>query len=150
MIAIGSDKDRLQNAQHVAARKLLKFDGEVYPADGCAITLSVLLQEAGIAVPDTFQAIVLGSLLKKLGWQVILVGQQQGGDVGSTCGAHAQHGVDHIYLVLRKVNTDEMVIADNQRPEAHFRWASGKGGKSPTRFFLRAPAVRAAAGKKAA
>lgn len=150
MIAIGSDKDRLQNAQHVAARKLLKFDGEIYPSDGCAITLSVLLQQAGIAIPDTFQAIALGNLLKKLGWQVIPVGQQQAGDVGSTCGAHAQHGVDHVYLVLRSVNADEMVIADNQRPEAHFRWASGKGGKSPTRFFLRAPAVSKTAVRKAA
>jgi hypothetical protein len=32
-----------------------------------------------------------------------------------------------------------MVIADNQDTVPHFRYASGKGGKSPTRFFLRAP-----------
>jgi hypothetical protein len=32
-----------------------------------------------------------------------------------------------------------MVIADNQATEPHFRYASGQGGKSPTKFFLRAP-----------
>lgn len=138
-LAIGADKDRLQGAQHAAARKLYQFDGETYPSDGCAITLSVILQEAGFPIPDTFQAIVLGNLLKSKGWEVVPVGQQKAGDVGSTCGPKAQHGVDHIYLVLKVLNTDEMVIADNQRTEAHFRWASGKGGKSPTRFFLRPP-----------
>lgn len=139
LIAIGSDKNQLQNAQHAAARKLLKFDGEIYPSDGCAITLSTLLQEAGIEVPDTYQAIVLGRLLEKIGWTRVPIGQQKVGDVGSTCGPTPHHGVDHIYLVLRPVNADEMVIADNQRTEPHFRWASGKGGKSPTKFFLRAP-----------
>jgi len=33
-----------------------------------------------------------------------------------------------------------MVIADNQQPAPHFRYASGNGGKSPTKFFLRAAA----------
>lgn len=56
LMAIGSDSNQLQTAQHVAAKKLLDFDGETYPSDGCAITLSVLLQEAGIAVPDTYHA----------------------------------------------------------------------------------------------
>jgi hypothetical protein len=98
----------------------------------------VLLQEAGISVPDTFQAIVLGQLLKKRGWIQIPIGSQIAGDVGSTCGQTPHHGTDHIYLVLRPVNSDEMVVADNQAAEPHFRFASGQG-KSPTRFFLRAP-----------
>lgn len=140
LIAIASDKDRLQAVQHAAARKLLKFDGEVYPSDGCAITLSCLLQEAGKSeLPDTYQAISLGRWLEKAGWQRVPVGQQRSGDIGSTCGPSPRHGVDHIYLVLRTLNDDEMVIADNQRAEPHFRWASGKGGKSPTTFFLRLP-----------
>lgn len=138
-VAIGSDRDKLQNVQHAAAKKLLKYDGEIYPHDGCAITLSVLLQEAGLDVPDTYQAIALGALLKTKGWQVIAVGKQQAGDVGSTCGPVAHHGTDHIYLVLRAVNADEMLIADNQATQPHARWASGQGGKSPTTFFLRAP-----------
>jgi hypothetical protein len=137
LMEIASDSYQLQTAQHVAAKKLLDYDGEIYPSDGCAITLSVLLQEAGIAVPDTYLAITLGSTLKKQrNWQVISVGQQQPGDVGSTCGVTANHGSDHNYLVLKVLNFDEMVIADNQALAPHFRYASGLGGKTPTKFFL--------------
>lgn len=140
LLNLASDPDRLIAAQHMAAQKLLDFDGETYPSDGCAITLSVLLQDAGIAVNDTYQAIVLGNLLKsKRNWRMIPIGEQQAGDVGSTCGSQPNHGYDHIYLVLKVLNTDEMVIADNQEPKPHFRFASGVGGKTPTKFFLRAP-----------
>ena len=138
LLRIASDAAQLDAAQATAARRLLAYDGEQYPSDGCAITLSVLLQEAGINVPDTFQAIVLGRILAKRSWSQIPVGSQAAGDVGSTCFETPHHGTDHIYLVLRPVNADEMVIADNQSTEPHFRFASGKG-KSPTRFFLRAP-----------
>lgn len=144
LVTFASDAHQLQAAQHVAAQRLLAFDGEVFPSDGCAITLSVLLQDAGIAVKDTFKAIDLGNVLKKRGWQVIPVGSQQSGDVGSTCGPEAHHGFDHIYLVLKVLNTDEMVIADNQQPKPHFRFASGNGGKTPTKFFLRASAAQPA------
>jgi len=64
LIEIASDSYQLQTAQHVAAKKLLDYDGEIFPQDGCAITLSVLLQEAGIAVPDIYRAIDLGDQLK--------------------------------------------------------------------------------------
>jgi hypothetical protein len=138
LLQLASDPDQLVAAQEIAARRLLNFDGEVFPSDGCAITLSVLLQEAGIDVPDTFRAFDLGNKLKNdRGWQVVAIGKQQAGDVGSTCGPRPHHGTDHIYLVLRPVNSDEMVIADNQKAAPHFRWASGKG-RSPTTFFLRA------------
>jgi hypothetical protein len=137
LIKLASDPGQLQNAQHIAAQRLLDFDGEVYPQDGCAITLSVLLQDAGIGVPDTFQALALGDVLKNRGWRTVQLGQQQAGDVGSTCGPQPDHGRDHIYLVLQTLNTDEMVIADNQSPQPHFRFISGQG-KTPTKFFLRA------------
>ena len=39
----------------------LVYDGERHPQDGCAITLSVLLQEAGVNVPDTYMAIDIAS-----------------------------------------------------------------------------------------
>lgn len=139
LISIASDGSRLQAAQHVAAQRLLAYDHEIYPSDGCAITLSVLLQEAGIDIPDTFGALDLARALKKdRGWQVIDNGSQQPGDVGTTCGKVPDHGSDHIYLTLKLVNSDEMVIADNQQPAPHFRWVSGKGGKTPTKYFLRA------------
>ena len=138
LVKLASDQNQLVAAQHVAAKRLLDFDGEVFPSDGCAITLSVLLQEAGIPVKDTFQALALGNLLKsERQWQVIPVGQQKEGDVGSTCGPTPNHGFDHIYLVLKVLNADEMVIADNQQPVPHFRFASGQG-RTPTKFFLRA------------
>jgi hypothetical protein len=140
LIEIGSNAATLVHAQHAAASKLLHFDGEVYPRDGCAITLSTLLQEAGIDVPDTYQAIMLGRELAKRGWERIAIGNQMTGDVASTCGAAPSHGSDHIFLVLQAMGKDEMVIADNQAHVPHFRWASGKGGKTPVKFFLRAPA----------
>jgi hypothetical protein len=139
LIALASNSESLQSAQHVAAKKILHFDGEVYPSDACAITQSCLMQAAGIDVPDTYQALAFGNLLAKREWQRIAVGQQQAGDIGSTCGTTPDHGNDHVYLVLRVLNADEMVIADNQAHTQHFRYASGKGGKTPTKFFLRAP-----------
>jgi hypothetical protein len=141
LIRVGSDSALLQHAQHEAARKLLKFDGEIYPADGCAITLSCELQAAGVAIPDTFQALTMVALLEKRGWKKVAVGDPlRPGDVGTTCyGGVAHHGVDHVYLVLRPVNANENVIADNQRHAPHLRSVSGHpDGKSPTRMFLRA------------
>jgi hypothetical protein len=138
LIKLASDANTLQAAEHAAAQKILAFDGEIFPADSCAITQSCLLQAAGIDVPDTYQALGFGTMLIKRGWQKIAIGQQQAGDIGSTCGIVPDHGNDHVYLVLRAVNADEMVVADNQASAPHFRYASGKGGKTQTKFFLRA------------
>jgi kumamolisin len=139
LLKLSSDPAQLVAAQNVAARRLLDYDDEIYPSDGCAITLSVLLQDAGIGVADIFLAFDLGNILRNnRGWRVVGTGEQQAGDVGSTCGSTPHRGTDHIYLVLKTINSDEMVIADNQADAPHFRWASGKGGKSPTMFFLRA------------
>lgn len=138
LISIGGDAAALIAAQHKAAQRLLKETGLVFPKDGCAITLSVLLQTAGIDVADTYGALDLVHVLKHRGWQVVANGGQRPGDIGSTCGGEPHHGVDHVYLVLAAVNSDEMVIADNQVEHPHFRFVSGKGGKSPTRYFLRA------------
>lgn len=138
LLEIASTDASLQQAQRVAARKLLDYDGEVYPTDGCAITLSVLLQEAGGDISDTFTAFGMGNALMKRGWTKVPLGQQQAGDVGSTCGLTPSHGSDHVYLVLKVSNADEMVIADNQQPHPHLRYVSGQGGKTPTKFFLRA------------
>jgi hypothetical protein len=60
------------------------------------------------------------------------VGEQQAGDVGV-----AQSDVP-IYLVLQTKGQDEMLIADNQQPMPHSRFASGKE-KTRTAYFLRAP-----------
>lgn len=141
LVEIASNPMRLDAAQAEAGQELLHFDGEKYPADGCAITLSTLLRESGIDIPFTFQALALDNALQKRGWQRIAIGEQKAGDVGSTCVSYPRHGSDHIFLVLHALNTDEMLIADNQSRSPHFRYASGKGGKTPTTHFLRAPAA---------
>jgi hypothetical protein len=74
LIRIASDPAQLQEAQAKAAKLLLAYDGEQYPSDGCAITPSVLLQEAGIDVPNTYQVIALGAVLMRRGWSRIVVG----------------------------------------------------------------------------
>jgi hypothetical protein len=138
LLQLAGKVSTLDSAQAKAAAELLAYDGEVYPHDGCAITLSVLLRDAGINVPPIYQAIELGKVLRDVRkWEVIRVGQQAPGDVGSTCDSKANHGFDHIYVVLKKLNDDEMLIADNQSTQPHFRFASGHG-KTPTKFFLRA------------
>jgi hypothetical protein len=138
LLQLAGNVSTLDSVQARAAADLLAYDGEVFPQDGCAIALSVLLRDAGINVPPIYQAIALGQHLRDVRkWEVISVGQQATGDVGSTCGSEAHHGFDHIYLVLKKLNDDEMLIADNQSTQPHFRFASGQG-KTPTKFFLRA------------
>jgi len=139
LVNYASDATRLQAIQHTAAAKLLAYDEEIYPADGCAITLSLLLQAVGIDVPDTYMAFDLAKELEQnRGWTRLTVGAQKAGDVGTTCLQASVHGSDHIYFVLKAVNQDEMVIADNQMAVPHFRFASGQG-KTPTQYFLRAP-----------
>lgn len=138
LLKIASAIPSLQVAQDIAGGRLLKYDGEVYPRDGCAITLSVLLQQAGINIKDTYGALELANLLRDRGWARVPNGQQAPGDIGSTCGPEPEHGVDHVYLVLQPIDDDQMLIADNQQPVPHARYVSGAGGKSPTRYFLRA------------
>lgn len=141
LISYASDSNRLAEAQHEAAAKLLRDEHLRYPMDGCAITLSCLLQAVGVAVPDTYLALGMVDLLESRGWQKVPLGEQKAGDVGTTCYGGVRHpGVDHVYLVLREMNEDENTVADNQARVPHFRSVSGHpDGKSPTRMFLRAP-----------
>ncbi|MBA7847293.1 hypothetical protein HV213_13820 [Klebsiella sp. RHBSTW-00484] len=134
---IARTPSRYDKVQEIAAIELFKLAHEHWPHDGCALNLSNLLQEGDIAVPDIMQALALGNYLHDhRQWTTIPVGQQQPGDVGSTCGPTAHHGYDHIYLVLERIDDDKMIIADNQKPVPHERFASGKG-RTPTKFFLR-------------
>jgi hypothetical protein len=139
LLDLAGDSASLQAAQRIAAQRLYDYDSEEYPQDGCAITVSVLLQQAAIAVADTFRAFDLCQILIHRGWSRVSLNSAAAGDVGTTCGTVPKHGVDHIYLVLKMVNDDEMIVADNQDVAPHFRFISGKGGKSPTTYFLRAP-----------
>ena len=69
LLAVARDKARLQAAQSIAGKRLLTYDGTVYPKDGCAITLSVLMQDAGIPIPDIFWALEITNELKARGWR---------------------------------------------------------------------------------
>lgn len=140
VVKIANDPEAYHEVQAAAAKELLRMADEDWPHNGCAINLSDLLQAGGIPVPKILQALALGKHLQDhRRWQVIPNGEQQPGDVGSTCGPIPNDHSDHIYLVLQRVDNDEMIIADNQKPGPHTRFVSGKGGKSPTKFFLRAP-----------
>lgn len=138
---ISEDIRSLDDAQRRAARKLLQYDGEVFPTDACAITLSTLLQDAGILVPDIYQALDLSEYLKRArNWIPVAIGSQRPGDVGSTCLNYYRHGYDHIFVLLQMIDADQMLIADNQSAQPHSRYISGLG-KTPTTFFLRAHGV---------
>lgn len=137
LIELGSTKAGL-----AAARATAKDALSGYPTNGCAAHLSALLQAAGVKVRMELGAGNLAHLLKKRGWQRIEVDDQKPGDIGVTYDKDpTPPGADHIYLVIEARGLDEMLIADNQNYTAdapHTRYASGKGGKTPTEYFLRA------------
>jgi hypothetical protein len=135
LIRRGSSADGLKEARTAAAASL-----PGYPKNGCAAHLSALLRESGIDIPVTWGAGKLAHLLADRGWTKIAVGKQMAGDVGVTFDNDPTPvGADHIYLVVKTLGPDEMLIADNQRTkdEPHSRFASGHG-KTPTEYFLRA------------
>lgn len=128
------------------AAKSMSQIGYKYPRKSCAATLSHFLREAGINIPITLGAQNLADRLRfSRKWTKIAVGKQQPGDV-AVCYSMAADvpGADHIFLVVGVEDDDKMVIADNQaQAQTHIRYASGKGGKTPTEYFLRAPAHKA-------
>jgi hypothetical protein len=124
-----------------AAREEAEDAWQFYPTNGCAAHLSALLRQSGIDVRMILGAGALARTIEQRGWERIRVGDQQPGDVGVTFDNDpTPPGADHIYLVVKRLGDDEMMIADNQRrrDETHSRFASGRGGKTPTEFFLRA------------
>lgn len=136
LIEHGSTADGLKAARQEGARVL-----SIYPKNGCAVHLSALLQSAGIDVPMTAGAGKLAARIEARGWLRVPVRQQMPGDVGVCFDNDLSiPGSDHVYLVVARIDDDEMLIADNQRTEdaPHHRFATGRG-KTPTEYFLRAP-----------
>ena len=145
LLQIARSQTGRAKARAIAAEALAKV-GETWPHNGCAATLSALLRLAGIKVPMILGA---GAIANRLGgpydgrgWKHVPVGAQRPGDVGVTFDTGGNPGADHVYLVIEVVDADEMIIVDNQAPDLHSRWASGKGGKTRTDYFLRATADR--------
>ena len=140
LVANGESASSLAQAQATARAALPSF-----PTNGCAANLSALLQQSGIPVPMTRGAGALADVLKARGWLRIDVGNQVPGDVGVCFDNTEPPGADHVYLVVETVDSDEMLIADNQETTPHNRCASGRRaagedhGTTATEYFLRAP-----------
>jgi hypothetical protein len=143
LIQIAGSTSGLSQAQRTAAKALSDAGEPPFPHNGCAATLSALLEVSGIDVPMTLGAgrlaYRLGGQINSRGWQHIPVGSQQPGDVGVTFDLGGNPGADHIYLALECRDKDKMLIADNQARAPHPRSASGSDGKTPIDYFLRAP-----------
>lgn len=128
LIDNGKSAQGLAKAWKTASKALPEF-----PHNGCAAHLSALLQESGIDIQMTIGAGNLARLLEKRGWQRIEIHSQQDGDVGVTYDLDPDPpGPDHVYLVVERLDDDDMLIADNQRhsDEPHHRSATGKHGKT--------------------
>jgi hypothetical protein len=139
LIALGSNTTSIQHIQDLAAKEMQKAGLGYTLHNACAATLSEFLIASGIGVPVTLGA---GNLARRLKddrkWIPVDVGNQQAGDVAVTKDLTAPAGADHVFLVVKRVDADEMVIADNQDPGPHQRFASGRH-KTPVEYFLRAP-----------
>lgn len=135
LVRQGSSSAGLKSARETAKAHLSQ-----YPTNGCAVHLSALLQQSGIDAPMTWGAGKLAYLLQDRGWSRINIGEQVRGDVGVCFDNNPNPpGADHIYLVVDALDSDKMLVADNQRDTdaPHVRFATGKG-KTPTEYFLRA------------
>jgi hypothetical protein len=148
LLEIANSQDGLARAQKIAAKALSDAGEAPFPKNACAATLSALLELSGMDVPMTLGAgrlaNILGGRIGSRGWNHLRIATQQAGDVGVTFDEGGVPGADHIYLVLQRLDDDQMLIADNQAPTPHTRFASGKG-KTPTEYFLRAPEAAPAA-----
>jgi hypothetical protein len=125
-----------------AARSAAKKALPGFPHNGCAAFLSALLREAGLTdLVETLGAQALADTLAARGWYRVPLAKPQAGDVGVTRDEGGNPGADHIYLVLEVMipDLDALRIVDNQATQPHIRHASGKGGKTATAYFLRAP-----------
>lgn len=144
LIQIGSSDDGLHKAQAIATKALAEV-GVEFPHNACAATLSALMELAGIPVTMTLGAgrlaNLIGGTLNSRRWNHIPVGEQEAGDIGVSFDNTPPDGADHIYLVVERVDNDKMIVADNQALTKHGRSASGKDGKTPTDYFLRAPNI---------
>jgi len=112
------------------------------PTNGCATFASSIIQQSGVPIETIPGAQNLSNRLGRMGWQRIGVGDQQPGDVGVT-EDHGQGapGADHVYLV-QSVDPDDpnrMRVVDNQNPMGGARAARGRGSRTPTSHFWRAP-----------
>jgi hypothetical protein len=140
LVQIGSDKESCDEIRAKAFKAMAQIYGKPTARNACACTLSMFLKAAGIQMEIIFGAGKLARFLEKNRlWERVKIGQQRPGDVGVTLDETSPFGADHIFLVVERIDDDKMLIADNQSAHSpHERYASGKGGKTPVDYFLRA------------
>ncbi|CDX38874.1 hypothetical protein MPLSOD_340076 [Mesorhizobium sp. SOD10] len=149
LINLGSDAGSCQVIRQKASQAMVRIYGKPTLHNACACTLSLFLQSAGYPLAKiVYGAGALAQYLRQHGWQKVDVGNQQAGDVG-VCrdDDKTTAGADHIFLVVKRADADQMLIADNQESfSPHPRFASGKGHKTPVDYFLRYSATSPLAG----
>ncbi|MGN8092813.1 caspase family protein [Methylobacterium sp. 22177] len=141
LIDLGSDPASCARLREHARQAMARIYGKPTFKNACAATLSIFLREAGIDVPLEYGAGRLARILERdRGWQRIPVGKQQAGDVAVTEDNGPPAGSDHVFLVVERLGSDKMLIADNQTNKCpHTRYASGSDGRTAVQYFLRAP-----------
>ncbi|MBY5399485.1 hypothetical protein HFN01_32300 [Rhizobium leguminosarum] len=138
LVALAEGKG-LRKARKVAAEALGISPGKTSITNGCALTLSHMLQQAGANIPLIDNSGRLAKHLEKdRNWKRVAVGDHQRGDVGVTYDNGGVDGADHIFLVLEVLGNDEVLTADNQDVEPHPRSLKEVGTYTETEYFLRA------------
>ncbi len=139
LVTLGADPQRAAVIRERGRTAMIRIYGKKTSRNACAATLCCFLEAAGIDVPMEYGAGNLARHLeKKRGWSRVSVGRQQPGDVAVCYDRMAPPGADHVYLVVKRVDADEMLIADNQTPYCpRTRFASGRG-QTAVQYFLRA------------
>jgi hypothetical protein len=110
MVRKGSTAAGVVQIQTLAKADMQKAHYGFTLHNACAATLSEFMISSLINVPVTLGVTDLARRIAARGWVRINVGDQQAGDV-----AVAESDV-HIFLVLKAIDRDMMLIADNQRP----------------------------------
>jgi hypothetical protein len=128
---------------------LIEAGAAPFPHNACAATQSAILIEAGLMDlddPSKPMKPILGALAldnylhNKRGWTRVPLGEQQVGDIGTTCGTSPHAGRDHVFMWWKINNTHEGLVIDNQSTKGpHVRRTDGQDGKSRTTYSLRAP-----------
>jgi len=114
-----------------------------FPTNGCANFLSAMLQLASLGVGTHMLAQDLAETLEnKAGWHRVDLADYQAGDVGVTDARIDPPNADHIYLVMRRIDSNDMMVVDNQArtPEGTIHERTVDGSifiKTPTHYFLR-------------
>ena len=140
LIELGSNPTSCERLREKARQAMVRIYGKPTFKNACAATLSIFLQEAGVKIPIEYGAGRLAKMLRDRGWERIDVGDQEAGDVAVTEDNGPPSGADHIFLVVERLGSDKMMIADNQTSDCpHTRYASGRDGRTPCEYFLRAP-----------